>query len=85
MQEIESALGKSIDDVFDDFDMVPLASASIAQVHTAKLKSNGEEVVIKIIRPDIEPIIRADTQLMKRLSKVLLKLVPEAARLRPLE
>lgn len=85
MQQIEQALGKSIDDVFDDFDPVPLASASIAQVHTAKLKSNGEEIVIKIIRPDIEPIIRADTQLMKRLSKVLLKLVPEAARLRPLE
>ena len=85
MQQIKSALGQSIDDVFDDFDPVPLASASIAQVHTAKLKSNGEEVVIKIIRPDIEPIIRADTQLMKRLSKVLLKLVPEAVRLRPLE
>ena len=85
MQQIEQALGKSIDDVFDDFDPVPLASASIAQVHTAKLKSNGEEIVIKIIRPDIEPIIRADTQLMKRLSKVLLKFVPEAARLRPLE
>ena len=85
MQQIEQALGKSIDAVFDDFDPVPLASASIAQVHTAKLKSNGEEIVIKIIRPDIEPIIRADTQLMKRLSKVLLKLVPEAARLRPLE
>lgn len=85
IQQIESALGKSIEDVFDDFDPVPLASASIAQVHTAKLKSNGEEVVIKIIRPDIEPIIRADTQLMKILSKVLLKLVPEAVRLRPLE
>ena len=85
MQQIEQALGKSIDAVFDDFDPAPLASASIAQVHTAKLKSNGEEIVIKIIRPDIEPIIRADTQLMKRLSKVLLKLVPEAARLRPLE
>ena len=85
IKQIESALGNSIEDVFDDFDAVPLASASIAQVHTAKLKSNDEEVVIKIIRPDIEPVIRADTQLMKRLSKVLLKLVPEAARLRPLE
>jgi ubiquinone biosynthesis protein len=85
MQQIELALGKPITDVFDDFDPIPLASASIAQVHTAKLKSNNEEVVIKIIRPDIEPIIRADTQLMKRLSRVLLKLVPEAVRLRPLE
>ncbi|MFT5806103.1 MAG: ubiquinone biosynthesis protein [Moritella dasanensis] len=85
IQQIELALGKPITDVFDDFDPIPLASASIAQVHTAKLKSNNEEVVIKIIRPDIEPIIRADTQLMKRLSRVLLKLVPETVRLRPLE
>jgi ubiquinone biosynthesis protein len=84
-QQIELALGKPITDVFDDFDMTPLASASIAQVHTAKLKHNGAEVVIKIIRPDIEPIIRADTQLMKRLSCLLVSLVPEAARLRPLD
>ncbi len=84
-RQIEQALGKPITDVFDDFDIIPLASASIAQVHTAKLKHNGAEVVIKIIRPDIEPVIRADTQLMKRLSTLLVTLVPEAARLRPLE
>ena len=84
-QQIEQALGQPITDIFDDFDLVPLASASIAQVHTATLKSNGAEVVIKIIRPNIEPVIRADTQLMKRLAKVLLALVPESSRLRPLE
>ena len=84
-RQIELALGKPIAAVFDNFDSVPLASASIAQVHTANLKSTGAEVVIKVIRPDIEPIIRADTQLMKRLAKVLLALVPESSRLRPLE
>ncbi|XMR42655.1 AarF/UbiB family protein [Escherichia coli] len=38
----------------------PLASASIAQVHTGRLKENGREIVIKVIRPDIEPVIEAD-------------------------
>ena len=84
-QQIEAALGKPIEHYFDDFDAQPLASASIAQVHTARLKTSGAEVVIKIIRPDIEPIIRADTQLMKRFAHLLVKLVPEAIRLRPVE
>ena len=43
---------------FDDFDITPLASASIAQVHTAVLKENGQAVVLKVIRPDILPVIR---------------------------
>lgn len=84
-QQIEAALGKPINHYFDEFDNQPLASASIAQVHTARLKETGAEVVIKIIRPDIEPIIRADTQLMKRFAQLLVKLVPEAIRLRPVE
>lgn len=83
--QIESALDAPIDSLFDDFDPVPLASASIAQVHTATLKETGQEVVIKVIRPEIEPTIRADTALMKRLSRLLVALVPDAARLRPLE
>jgi len=84
-QQIEAALGQSVDYYFEDFDATPLASASIAQVHTARLKESGAEVVIKIIRPDIEPIIRADTQLMKRFAKLLVKMLPEAVRLRPVE
>ncbi len=83
--QIESALNAPIDTLFDDFDITPLASASIAQVHTATLKETGQEVVIKVIRPGIEPTIRADTALMKRLSRLLVALVPDAARLRPLE
>ncbi len=54
---------------FDDFDIEPLASASIAQVHTARLKENGKEVVIKVIRPDILPIIKADMKLIYRLAR----------------
>uniref|UniRef100_UPI003297A9A1 AarF/UbiB family protein n=1 Tax=Salmonella enterica TaxID=28901 RepID=UPI003297A9A1 len=52
--QIEEAMGVlPVEAWFHDFDIQPLASASIAQVHTARLKSNGKEVVIKAIRPDI--------------------------------
>lgn len=49
--------GLPVEEWFDDFEITPLASASVAQVHTARLKSNGKEVVIKVIRPDILPVI----------------------------
>lgn len=70
---------------FDDFDIQPLASASIAQVHTARLKENGKEVVIKVIRPDILPIIKADMKLIYRLARWVPRLLPDGRRLRPLE
>lgn len=79
---IEESLEASIDELFDDFDITPLASASVAQVHTAKLKS-GEEVVVKIIRPEIEPVIRQDIALMYQLAKLLLLLWADAKRLHP--
>src|SRR6202158_5668874 len=47
---IERTFGRALADIFTDFDRTPLAAASIAQVHAAKLKS-GEEVVVKILRP----------------------------------
>ena len=54
IQQIEEAFQRPIDEIFDDFDKTALASASIAQVHTAILKENGKEVVVKVTRPDIE-------------------------------
>ncbi|MGK0680625.1 AarF/UbiB family protein, partial [Proteus mirabilis] len=63
-QYIEKSFGGPIDKWFDDFDETPLASASIAQFHTAILKENGKEVVLKVIRPDIQPVIKADIRLM---------------------
>ncbi len=57
-----------ITDLFEQFDETPLASASIAQVHTAQLKqADGSlaDVVIKVIRPDIKPQILADLELME--------------------
>lgn len=84
-QHIEESLGGSVETWFDDFDVTPLASASIAQVHTAKLKESGREIVIKVIRPDIEPVIQADIRLMYRMAYIVAKALPEARRLKPVE
>lgn len=83
--QIEAALGVPQETLFDDFNPQALASASIAQVHTARLKENGQEVVLKVIRPDILPVIRADVRLMYRLARTLPRLLPDGRRLRPVE
>ncbi|MBG6246184.1 ubiquinone biosynthesis regulatory protein kinase UbiB [Candidatus Symbiopectobacterium sp. 'North America'] len=85
-EQIELSMGGiQLESWFDDFEIVPLASASIAQVHTARLKTNGQEVVIKVIRPDILPVIKADMRLMNRLAGWLPMLLPDGRRLRPRE
>lgn len=84
-KHIELALGGPLETWFEDFDPVALASASIAQVHTATLKKNGKSVVLKVIRPDILPIIKADTRLMSRLARWVPILLPDGRRLRPRE
>ena len=85
-EQIELSMGGiPLEEWFDDFDIKPLASASIAQVHTACLKSTGKEIVIKVIRPDILPVIKADMRLMKRLAGWLPHLLPDGRRLRPRE
>lgn len=62
---LTSQLGRDPDDVFDDFDAEPIASASISQVHTATLKT-GESVVVKIQRPGIKARLAADLQILQR-------------------
>jgi ubiquinone biosynthesis protein len=84
-EHMELSLGGPIETWFDDFDETPLASASIAQVHTATLKENGREVVLKVIRPDILPVIQADIKLMYRMAHIVARLLPEARLLRPVE
>lgn len=84
-KHIEIAMGGPLETWFDGFDQQALASASIAQVHTARLKENGQEVVLKVIRPDILPIIKADVRLMYRLAGWVPKLLPDGRRLRPRE
>ncbi|MEG2041739.1 MAG: AarF/UbiB family protein, partial [Hafnia sp.] len=76
-KQIEDSMGGPLEQWFDDFDQNALASASIAQVHTAKLKENGQEIVLKVIRPDILPIIKADVRLMYRLAGWVPKLMPD--------
>lgn len=81
---VEEALGHSIDTLFSEFSHQPLASASIAQVHTARLKT-GEQVVVKAVRPGIEATIDSDLRLMLVLARWVAKLNSDGKRLRPVE
>lgn len=81
---IEKALGKPVNELFASFEVTPMASASVAQVHCASLHS-GEQVVVKVVRPDIEPVIRQDIALMFTLARLTAKYHPNGRRLRPVE
>ncbi|MES2625018.1 MAG: ubiquinone biosynthesis regulatory protein kinase UbiB [Pseudomonadota bacterium] len=69
-QLIETALGYPLTEKFSAFSVTPLASASVAQVHTATLIS-GEDVVIKVIRPGIDRIIADDVALLRSIASVV--------------
>ncbi|MDX2345946.1 MAG: ubiquinone biosynthesis regulatory protein kinase UbiB [Legionella sp.] len=81
---IEAAFGESAFNVFAEFNQKPLASASIAQVHTATLKS-GEDVVVKILRPNIHKSIKRDISLLKSLASLAHKYWPLCRRFKPKE
>ena len=83
-QIIEEALKQPVSEAFAEFDPVPMASASIAQVHAAKLHS-GTEVVVKVVRPDIKPVIEQDVAIMFLLANLFEKAVKIAKRLHPVE
>lgn len=83
-QIIEKAFKKPINEIFDDFNEQPLASASIAQVHTAKLK-DGTNVVVKVLRPDILPVIKRDMALLFIIAQLAERYSSEARRLHPIE
>jgi ubiquinone biosynthesis protein len=83
-QLIEKAYGVNVEEYFDEFNSEPLASASIAQVHTAKLK-NGKEIVIKVLRPNIMPIIKRDIALLFIIAKLAERYSKDARRLRAIE
>ena len=84
LELVEKALGDSVGKLFAAFDEAPLASASIAQVHAARLH-DGSEVVVKVVRPNIEKRIRKDLGLMYTLAGLAEKYSAEARRLRLLE
>ncbi|MBK2029420.1 ubiquinone biosynthesis regulatory protein kinase UbiB [Francisella noatunensis] len=82
-QQIENAAKKPIDKIFKSFESAPLASASVAQVHGAILQ-NDEKVVVKVLRPGIEKILKLDTSLMLFFATLLSKL-KEIKRFKPVE
>ncbi|GFH21519.1 ABC1 domain-containing protein, partial [Haematococcus lacustris] len=78
---IEAELGRPLGEVFSSVDPVPLASASVAQVHTATLKSSNKQVVIKVLKPGVEDILSTDMSFVYLMSKYLEFIQPELARL----
>ncbi|VAX08317.1 Ubiquinone biosynthesis regulatory protein kinase UbiB [hydrothermal vent metagenome] len=81
---IEKAYGCPLDEVFTNFEVTPLASASIAQVHAATLK-NGDEVVIKVLRPDILPVIQRDIGLLYIIASKIERFWSMGKQLRPVD
>ncbi len=79
---VEKALGGSVDTVFGAFDEVPLASASIAQVHAARLL-NGTEVIVKVVRPNLRKTIEQDISLMYLIADIAERYWEKGKQLRP--
>jgi ubiquinone biosynthesis protein len=74
---IESEFKVSLADIFSDFDTVPVAAASIAQVHNAVLNT-GEKVIVKVQRPDIREVIETDIVILSAIARLMLKYIPES-------
>ena len=81
---VEAALEHPVTELFAEFDEQPLASASIAQVHAAKLK-DGREVVVKVLRPGVERDVRADLDVLYLIAGLAERYWSDGRRLRPLE
>ncbi|MBF9233213.1 2-polyprenylphenol 6-hydroxylase [Microvirga alba] len=86
VRTIEAALGRPIDDLFLEFSE-PIAAASIAQVHKARIKTpEGEETVaVKVVRPGVRAGFARDLQAMRAAARLFERVVPEARRLKPME
>ena len=84
---VEEAFGRPVLDIFEEFSQQPLAAASIAQVHVAKLKADGSDgsgsdVIVKVLRPGMREIIERDLEVMHALAKLAKRNSHEARRLR---
>ncbi len=79
---VERAFGRPIDEIFSRFDAEPVASASIAQVHFAALKS-GREVAVKVLRPGMLSVIDDDMALLHQLARWVERLSADGKRLKP--
>jgi ubiquinone biosynthesis protein len=81
---IEKSYGRSVTQVFAQFEETPLAAASIAQVHAARLPG-GEEVVVKVLRPGMRSMIERDLEVLHALAELAQRYWAEGRRLRPRE
>jgi ubiquinone biosynthesis protein len=81
---VESRLGRPVAQAFSEFEETPLAAASIAQVHAARLP-DGKEVVVKVLRPDMRGSIERDLEVLYALANLAQTYWREGRRLRPLE
>lgn len=82
---IETSLKCKIETAFDDFESIPVAAASIAQVHKARLKTSGEAVAIKILRPNIAKLIDRDIKVLRLAAWFIEKISRDGKWLRPRE
>jgi ubiquinone biosynthesis protein len=83
-QQLHEDLGAAPEEVFAELVPEPLAAASIAQVHRARLH-DGDQVVVKVRRPGIRSIVEADLRLLQRLAKIIEAESPELSRFKPRE
>ncbi|MDO5059059.1 MAG: ubiquinone biosynthesis regulatory protein kinase UbiB [Neisseria sp.] len=83
-QQIEHSLGRPLNELYAAFEHEPVASASVAQVHKARLHS-GERVAVKVLRPDIRPVIEQDLALLRFAAGWAEKLFSDGKRLKPRE
>jgi len=83
-QLIEQAYGRPLEEVFSSFTETPLAAASIAQVHPARLPG-GQEVVVKVLRPGMRAVIERDLEVLYALADLAQRYWREGRRLRPRE
>ena len=81
---IEQTFGRPLDEIFGSFEPKPLAAASIAQVHAATLK-NGDEVVVKVLRPGMREVIDLDLEVLDALAALADEYWLEARPVRPVE
>jgi len=81
---IETSLGKPVTEVFAAFEEAPLAAASIAQVHAARLP-DGKEVVVKVLRPGMRAVIERDLEVLHALADLAQRYWSEGRRLKPRE
>jgi len=73
---IEAELGRPLGEIYDGFATVPVAAASVAQVHRARLRSNGADVAVKVRRPDILEKVQLDRSILLFVARGLERMVP---------